>query len=471
MQWHLPFEVPLWTYPQALHQLKSALRFGIQPMLESVEDMLSELKDPDLSFDSIQIAGTNGKTSTARYTAAILAGEGYKVGLYTSPGLTSYTDRMEIAGKPVSEAVFARGLSAAMQAGLHVNERRRLSGKKPYDITEFDLLTIAATIVFAEAKVDVVVLECGMGGRWDATSAIRSILSVAVTGVGLDHMKILGDTLEKISAEKAAIIKKGRTCVLGVGTATPASVEDVFLDQCSEQDVKPTLLRPLHLLDAEGELHPGVLRAHEDLPHASYEITRHPHRLGGSLVMDIKTPQENYREISALKPGYQAANIACAVVVAEGFLGHKLDLRALFDSVVCCPTPGRFDVRRADPLVVVDACHNPQSVATFIAAVRQIQPEVKRRPALLCAVLSDKDVQGIVGLLAPEFSYVVCAQTASPRALPAAALAEVFSQAGRPPAEVFSSVAAALSFLTEHRKDCVACGSITTAGEVVGLLA
>ena len=160
--YRLPFDVSPTTYDEALATLHSALRFGICPMLESVEDMLEELGDPDLAFQSVQIAGTNGKTSTARFTAAVLRGEGLRTALYTSPELVSYTERMEVDGRPVSEGAFARGIAAAFEAGQRVNARRTAAGERPYDITEFDLLTVAACVVFAEAGVDVAVLECGM---------------------------------------------------------------------------------------------------------------------------------------------------------------------------------------------------------------------------------------------------------------------------------------------------------------------
>ena len=465
----VPFEIPTITYQESLDVLHSALRFGIQPMLESVEDMLAELGNPDRCYRSVQIAGTNGKTSTARYTAAVLMGEGLRCALYTSPELVSYTERMEVEGRPVSEEAFAHGISAAAEAGRRVNERRAAAGERPYDITEFDTLTVAAAVVYAEAGVDVAVLECGMGGRWDATSAFGSIESVAVTGVGLDHMRILGDTLEAISGEKAAIIKPGRTCVLGVGTATPDSVEDVFLGQCEEAGVVPVLLRPEVLSDAAGEMHPGVPRAHEGLPHASYVVEQRPDRIGGPLILSVTTDSgTTYDGISALKPGYQAANVACAVELAELFLGRPLDAEALFESVVRCPTPGRFDVVRPDPVALIDACHNPQSVQTFLTAVRGVAPSVASRPALLCAVLADKDVEGIVRLLAPEFPRVYVTQTSSPRALPADELGRLFAEAGKPPVRVFATVEKAVTALAEV--PFVACGSITTAGEVAGIL-
>ena len=466
--YEVPFDVPTLTFAQALHELHATLKFGIQPMLETVVDMLAECGDPDLRYRCIQVAGTNGKTSTSRYTAAILMGEGYKTALYTSPELVSYTERMEVQGAPVSEEAFAHGMAAALEAGRRVNERRSAAGERPYDITEFDLLTVAALVIYAEAGVDVAVLEVGMGGRWDATSAAKSIDAVAVTGIGLDHMHILGDTLEAIAGEKAAVIQRGRSCVLGVGCATPYSVEDVFLERCVEQSVVPVLLRPCDLADVAGEMYEGVPRVHEGLPQASFAVTQRPARIGGALQLDVTTSRATYEGLAARKPAYQAANISCAVTLAENSLGRRLDESKLLESVARCPTPGRFDVVRADPVALIDACHNPQSVETFLTAVRAIAPAVEDRPALLAAVLADKDVEGIVALLAPEFPRVYVTQTTSPRALPASKLAEIFAHAGATVAAIFPTVDAAVDSLCDE--SYVACGSITLAGEVAGLM-
>lgn len=464
----LPFEVPEISYEEALGIVHGALRFGIEPLLETVEDMLAELGDPDLAFECVQVAGTNGKTSTTRFTAAILAGEGLKTALYTSPELVSYTERMEVGGRPVSEEAFAHGVSAAHVAGERVNARRRERGLRPYDVTEFDTLTVAAMVVFAEAGVDVAVLECGLGGRWDATSAAKSICAVAVTGIGLDHTRILGDTLEAIAGEKAAIIKPGRACVLGVGTATPDSMEDVLLDQARAAGVEPVLLRPEDPADAAGEMHPGTPREHAGLPRASYRIVRHPARIGGPLELTVVTPHATYAELAALKPSYQAANIACAVALAEAYLGRALDAEALFTSVVRCPTPGRFQLLRPEPPVLIDACHNPQSVSAFLTAVDAVAPDRDARPVLLAAVLADKDVEGIVALLADAFPRVAVTQTSSPRALPADELAARFAEAGAQIVGTYPSVGAAASALCGE--SYVACGSITLAGELAGLL-
>ena len=476
--YQLPFDVPELGYEEALGIVKGALRFGICPLLETVEDMLAELGNPDLAFECVQIAGTNGKTSTARYTAAILAGEGLRTALYTSPELVSYTERMEVGGAPVSEETFAHGVAAAHVAGERVNARRAAAGERPYDITEFDTLTVAAMVAFAEAGVDVAVLECGMGGRWDATSAAKSIRAVAVTGIGLDHTRVLGDTLEEIAGEKAAIIKPGRTCVLGAGTASPKSVEDVFLAQARAAGVTPVLVRPATGGEpASGDFAQRASEASAEpetsaspvagLPRAGFCVTKHPHRLGAPLELDVVTPRASYPELAALKPAYQAQNIACAVALAESYLGRALDADALFTSVVQCPTPGRFQLLRPEPPVLIDACHNPQSVAAFLTAVDAVAPNRAERPVLLAAVLADKDVRGIVELLAGAFPRVAVTQTASPRALPAAGLAADFAAAGADVVGTYPTVEAATSALCGE--SYVACGSITLAGEVAAL--
>ena len=467
--YRVPFEVLDLSYMEALQTLHAACKFGIQPMLETVVDMLAELGDPDLSFRSLQIAGTNGKTSTSRYAAAILRGQGLRVALYTSPELVSLTERMEVDGVPVSEGTFARSVAAAAEAGRRVNVRRRASGERPYDVTQFDILTVAACVAFAQADVDVAVLECGMGGRWDATSAVKSIEAVAVTGVGLDHTRILGDTLEAIAGEKAAIIRCGQSCVLGVGTATPDSVEDVFLDRCRSQDVTPVLLRPECLEDAAGEMHAGVPRRHASLLRASYRITSRPRRLGAPLELTVRTPRRAYTGLTALKPSYQAANIACAVTLTEAFLDGELDGDRLLESVRQCPTPGRFSLLRPNPPVLVDACHNPQSVDAFLAALQDIAPDPATRPPLLCAVLADKDVGGIVSRLARAFPAVVCTQTSSSRSLGADELVRRFLAAGATVTGSYGSVAAALAAMSAG--PLVGCGSITLAGALAALLA
>lgn len=446
----VPFEVSELAYDEAVAIAADTGKISgdAGPLLETVVDMLDELERPDEHFDCIQVAGTNGKTSTTRFTAAILRGEGKRTALYTSPQLVRYEERMEVDGRVVSPVEFAHGVSAAAEAGRRVNARRALAAEPSYTITPFDLLTVAAMVVFAERRVDVAVLEVGLGGRWDATSATDPV-AVAITGIGLDHTRILGDTLAQIACEKAAVIKPGRVVVLGEGTHE-ASVQRVMDERCAACGVTPRVV--------------------------SHETLAEPDRIGGAVSFRTRTERAMYR-VQMRKPAYQPQNAACAIALAEGYLGRALDAAALERSLDACPVPGRFDVVRAEPLVLVDACHNPQSCENFVRALDEVEPSVADRPSLLVAALCDKDVAGIIDVLVPAFPRIIVTRTASERAMPAHDLARMVGiklrELGRGEDEVlavFDDVRSALDWCTSSRVPLVAAGTITLAGEVAGLL-
>lgn len=446
----VPFEVPELAFDEAVTLAADTGRISgdAGPLLETVVDMLDELGRPDEFYDCIQVAGTNGKTSTTRFSAAILRGEGLKTALYTSPQLVRYPERMEVDGRVISDATFAHGVSAALEAGRRVNEVRAAAGKERYTITPFDLLTVAALMIFAESRIDVAVLEVGMGGRWDATSATDPV-AVAITGIGLDHTRILGDTLAAIAGEKAAVIKPGRIAVLGEGTHEP-SVQQVMDARCREFGVVPLVV--------------------------SHTTTKVPGHIGDTIEFSCTTPRAIYTP-HMVKPAYQPQNAACAIMLCEAYLGHELDHGRLDESLMTCPTPGRFDVLGRDPLKLIDACHNPQSCENFVAALDEIDPDISRRPTLLCAALSDKDVEGIVNVLVPAFPRIVVTQTASDRAMPAADLAalvgEKLAELGRPCTDLlatYPTVSEALDAFDADGAAFVAAGTITLAGEVAGIL-
>ncbi len=437
----VPFEVRELGYEEALAvAFDTGKIFGTgTALLETVVALLDELERPDEHVDCIQVAGTNGKTSTARFTAAILSGERLKTGLYTSPQLVHFEERIEIAGSPVSSEVFAHGVSVAVEAGRRVNEKRVQAGREPYGISPFDLLTIGAFVLFAEARVDVAVLEVGLGGRWDATSAADP-LAVAITGIGLDHMHILGNTLAEIAGEKAAVIKPGRAVVLGEGVHEP-SVWRVMQERCAACDVDPVVV--------------------------SHTTLKEPAFLGDTVEFKTTTTHATYHA-SLHKPSYQPQNAACAIALAEAYLGRKLDDAVLSESLDACPTPGRFDVLRVDPLVLIDACHNPQSCENFVFALDEIEPCVETRPTLLVAALSDKDVSGIVDVLVSAFPRVVVTATSSERALPADELVGLIQPKDKIVA-TYATVEEAVHVLTAAGTPFVAAGTITLAGEVAGL--
>jgi dihydrofolate synthase/folylpolyglutamate synthase len=397
------------------------LAFGIEPSLDAITALTRRLGDSQLCYPCIQIAGTNGKTSTARFTAAFLRSQGKKVGLYTSPELVEYPERMEIDGTVVSHELFAEAVHVA-----HDVAQQALAAGELAVVTEFELLTAAALWLFASERVDYAVLEVGLGGRWDATSVVTPRVAV-ITGIDLDHTAILGDTVEAIAAEKATIIRPGCIPILGPGTGVAGGV---FQNRCDEVGVTA-----LHIKPGEG------------------------------LPPPLAAPRF---------PRYQEQNIACALAATEAALGAgaTLDLAALQQVLDTLALPGRFEFIREQPPLLIDASHNPQSAQILAQALAErfgTNPQTKRLDVfdtLLLGILADKDAHGIIEALAPLFAQVVVTRSTSPRAIPADELAQMVAQVdGRQP-EVFASVAAALVALTVRQAAVVATGSITLAGEV-----
>lgn len=408
------------TYGQAVSTVEHALKFGIDPSLEPIKAMCAALGDPQKRYQCVQVAGSNGKSSTTRITAAMLHEAGYKVGLYTSPHLVKYPERIEIDGQPVSDHQFAAGVQAAVEAAESCG----------LDATEFELLTAAAFWLFAQEGVEWAVLECGLGGRWDATSVVDPRVAV-ITGVALEHTQVLGDTIEAIAAEKAAIIKPGSTAVFAYGL--PA--EEVF-----------------------------EARARE---------------VGAPVVRAGQFTARDYASSMRHLPSYQDMNASTALEVVKAALGSMPPedvLRRALENVVI---PGRFEVLREEPLLMIDAAHNPQSAQIlaeelerrFITAqahesVVSVQTAAGRQavPTLLLGVLADKDVRGVVEALCPLFDRIVVTASSSPRAISAVRLAQIVLEVtGREP-EIAETVSAALDLLSEE--PVFATGSITIAGEV-----
>lgn len=468
--WSAPFALApgeSLNFSDAIERVEAALRLGIDPSLDPIRALLEELGHPEAHFAAVQVAGTNGKTSTARFTAALLAGEGLRCGLYTSPHLVDYTERIEVDGHPVSRAAFARGISWALAAWARIVERGDEVAAQ--GCTEFELLTAAALVVFAEMGVEMVVLEVGLGGRWDATSAVPTI-GAAVMGIGLDHTHILGDTLEAIAAEKAPVLHAGGVAVLGTHAVRPPEVLAVMLGRCREEGVIPSLV-------VDGATGDEGLSA--ELPRTVFVVHHRPACLGDDLVFDVRVAvpvagagpvvDAVYEDVRLTGPAYQAQNVACALALATGVLGRPLCEESARRSIAECRVPGRFEVVCKDPLVMVDACHNPQSAEAFAGAVVDAEPDRARRPLLLLGALADKDYRGIVEVVAPLFERIAVTQSSSERAVAARDLAiEVQRVTGVPPVAIYEDANAAVLDLCGE--SFVGCGTITLIGELAALL-
>lgn len=424
------------TYDEAVAALAAALRFGVNPSLDGIRALTDALGRPQDAYSCVQVTGTNGKTSVTRMTAAILGAHGLMQGAYTSPHLESYTERIEVAGAPVSERRFALAVSAALAAA------DGLAGAEGAAYTEFELLTAACLWLFRELGVRWACLEVGMGGRWDATSVVSPKVAV-VTGVGLDHTERLGRTVAEIAADKAHVIKPGSTAVLAPQVA---DVEEILVARAASVGVP-------------------VVRVGVDVRLAAVEPPRSP---GGLLTLDVDGRFATYGGLALAAPGYQAVNVAVAVAAAEAALAAPLEPAAVRAALLAMRFPGRFELVRSDPDVVLDGAHNPAAAAVLASAIAEAFGG--RRPLAVLGVLSDKDAGGIVRALSPAVSGFVVTQPASARALPAAALAEAVREAGGDVLLVKDDLSRALDQALATGECLVVTGSLYTAGEARTLL-
>ncbi|MDI6873209.1 bifunctional folylpolyglutamate synthase/dihydrofolate synthase [Candidatus Solincola sp.] len=388
-------------FREAEAYLDRRARFGIKPGLERIRLLLSRLGDPQLVFPSIHITGTNGKTSTARMAASILQVGGRKVGRYTSPHLQSVTERICVDGRPITEREFASLLERIIPA---VEETDAETGDP---LTYFEVTTAMAFLHFARRKVDVGVIEVGLGGRWDATNLLRSSVQV-ITSVAYDHVAELGDTLEKIAFEKAGIIKEKSTVISAV--AHPGALE-VVATTCAERG------SDLKLYGKDFQL--------------IYQLTYgvETERIG--QVVGIRGLMREYADLFLPLLGeHQGVNAACAVAACEAFAGSPAELSA--DEVAAglrrVTSPGRLEVVSLHPLVLLDGAHNPDGASRLAQVIRNDLDYDKL--VLVLGILEDKDMRQMLKVLLPLADTVVFTQSLEERAAPARKLARMAREMG-----------------------------------------
>jgi len=423
-------------YASTIERLQGALQFGINPSLDGIRELTTALGCPERECRCVQVTGTNGKTSVTRMTGALLSAHGYRTGVYTSPHLVSYTERIEIDGEPLSEADFALVFSDVFEAAAGLDR----------EFTEFELLTAGALHAFKLHGVEFACLEVGMGGRWDATSAIDPTVAV-VTGVALDHTDRLGTTREEIAADKAHIITAGSIPIIGPGCA---GVDHIFEERAL----------------ALG--HPRLLRVGlGDDPDVTWDVVRCPRVPGGTLTLDIHGLRE-YR-VGVHAPAYQAPNVAVAMVAAGAALYDVLDPEVSDRALRAMTFPGRFQVLRRTPPLVIDGAHNPDAAAVLASAICDSFRD--GLPVLVLGIFADKDVEGIVRALAPAGSAFVATENGSSRCMPAAELADLIARVTGTPAAVAPDVGNALRAADRlsSGRGVVVSGSLYTAGAVKAL--
>jgi dihydrofolate synthase/folylpolyglutamate synthase len=386
------------NFAQAEEYLLSLELFGMRFGLDRMHRLMTVLGLPQRRFGSIHVVGSNGKSSTVRFCAAILERHGLRTGSYTSPHLRSFRERIEVGEEPVSDADFAAAVTRAAQAAELVNRTA-----EPDDhVTQFEALTAAAYHELARRGVEVAVIEAGLGGRFDATNVIPSKVQV-LTSVSLEHTRWLGPTLKDIASEKLAVVHDHGTLVVG---PLPHAIFAIAHGAAADHHAR--------LVSTAGGRLPaaGTLRADQI-----------PLRAAGR---------------------FQHANFGLAAAAAEAFLGRPLDERALNAAASETVIPGRLEAVGERPLTLFDGAHNPSGAGALADSLPDVFGSRRPRVAVV-GVLEDKDAAGMLDRLLPHLDRVVFTRPANPRSLSPATLVTLAEKLGGPPVETVAGPHAALA--------------------------
>ena len=423
---------------------------AIDPSLSRISAIMDLLGAPQLAYPVIQVTGTNGKSSTARMIASLLRALGLRTGLYTSPHLADMRERIEIDGEVISVEQFMAVAGDVAPFIASVDASADAEGGTP--VTYFETLTAIAYAAFADAPVDVAVVEVGVGGTWDATSVCQPTVSV-VTRVAMDHADILGDRIDLIAAEKAGIIKPGSFAVICDQEPDAAAVLEARIEEV------------------------GVTSAWEG---RNFAVLDRVVAVGGQ-VLSLQGLSGAYDDVFIpLFGAHQAYNAAAALAATEGFIGGgalALDPDAVREGFADVTSPGRLEIVRRGPTVIIDAAHNPAGASALADALSEAFAFTHLVGVV--AVLADKDVSGILRALEPVLDEVVVTHNNSPRSMGTdeiAALAqEIFGEDRVTVASTLSDALDAGIRLAEEAdtyaaSGVIVTGSVVTAGEARAML-
>jgi len=411
------------NYQECLNYIHSLLRFGVKPGLERVSALLEKLDDPQKKCRFIHIAGTNGKGSTSTMLSAMLIAAGHKIGLYTSPFVTDFRERMQINGQYISEEELCECVekvrSVALSAGI--------------EATEFEFITAVAFLWFSRKECDVVVLETGLGGRFDATNVIEKPIASVIVPIGLDHTAVLGPTVSHIAAEKAGIIKEGCPVVSAYGQ--PSDAVKVLKEVAAAKNA------PIVFADE-----------------ASVKILNR-----GIDGTDFTYKGETYRV--GMMGDHQVQNAVTAIETAA-LLGDLLAPSNIKAGVSCAFIPARMEIISRDPLTLLDGGHNGHAAA----ALKKVLKLLPKKPVAVIGMMEDKDISDYAKELAALFEGIITVEVKdNPRSISAEGLAEIFGKYN-PNTVAAADYAEALRIARLGEENAMVCGSLYLAGGIRPLL-
>lgn len=402
----------------------------IDPTMARVERVLELLGDPHRAFRAIHITGTNGKSSTARMIESLVREHGLRTGLFTSPHLASVTERIQIDGEPLDEDRFVEVFEdVAPYIGV-ADRESEADGGPP--LSFFEVLTVMAIAAFADAPVDVAVIEVGLGGSWDSTNVVDAPVAV-LTPVAMDHEKWLGHSIAEIAAEKAGIIKDGATAIVAA----------------QREDADAEILARAERTGAR------LIREGVDLEVAGRQLA-----VGGQLVA-LRTPGGLYTDVYVpLHGAHQAHNALLALAATEALIsgGKALDggvVEAGFGQVT---SPGRLEVVRSSPTTIVDAAHNPAGAEAMVEALEEAFD--LHRVVGVVGIMADKDAEALLAVLEPVLAEIVVTRNTNERSMEPEELADVANDVfGEDRVHVAADLAEAIQVATD----------LAEAGDVVGV--
>ncbi len=419
------------NYDEALSYIHGISWTFCKPGLERISELCERLGNPQDSLRFVHVAGTNGKGSFCSMLSSILEKSGLKVGLYTSPYIYRFNERMRVNGKDISDSVLAEITS----------EVRPIADSMADKPTEFELITAIAFEYFKREKCDIVVLEAGMGGRLDSTNIIKAPLLSVITGIALDHTAFLGDTVEKIAAEKAGIIKNGAPILFG---------------GCDES--------------AKAVIHSTADERGSDFYQADYEQLTVKHADLGGTVLDYKEHGEIKINLLGL---YQPRNAALVLEAVDILRGRCLDItdEAIRAGLETARWRARFEIIEREPTIIFDGAHNPEGIEAAVESIKHYYGE--ERVAVMTGMLRDKDYRAVAGKLSEIAKCAYTITPDNPRALSADEFAQVLLEFGVPasPCESISeALAKGIVYAKENGTALCCLGSLYTYIDVIKII-
>ncbi len=416
-------------YTEAVDYIHSLLKFGIRPGLSGMDALLRLLGNPHNDLEFIHVAGTNGKGSTSTAISNVMIDAGYKVGLYTSPYVSEFLERVQFCGKPVCKDIFAQSVEN-VKSGVETLQTEGIT------ITEFEALTAAALMCFKALQCDIVVLEVGLGGRLDATNVIKTPLANVITSLSIDHASILGDTIEEIAFEKCGTIKSNGKVVCSYGQ--PEGALKVVKDTCQKNNC--TLVIP-------GESDIKVLKS--DL-----------------FGTDFLYKDKEYS--TALSGLHQLKNMTC-VIEACSILSEKFSVTCenVFNGIKATTLPARVEVLSQKPLIVLDGGHNEDGAKAFFDVIKGYLQD-KSRVVVMAGMMADKNVEASLKSLMSSCGTFVSVTPENPRAMSCLELSQI-AEKYCPSVKSFHKATEGVDYcLSELTGDKIflVVGSLYLAGEV-----